>query len=83
MILMNLRPALFAAFSMILIVSCGVSPQLDRETTGTEAFSLFEKPLINVPLDDATQENYLDNLAKALSAYNSDPDDSDAIIWYG
>ena len=83
MILMNLRPALFAAFSMILIVSCRVSPQLARENTRTEAVSLLEKPLITVPLDDATQENYLDNLAKALSAYNSDPDDSDAIIWYG
>ena len=79
----NFKLTTISLLISIVILSCGLFRQSVIENSGAEAVSLMGKLLFPLPLNKATQDIYLDNLAKALSTYESDPDDSDAIIWYG
>ena len=48
-----------------------------------EAFSLFGEPLFRAPLRPETLEKQEALYAEALKGYKENPDDSDAIIWFG
>ncbi len=48
-----------------------------------EAFSLFGEPLFRAPLRPETLEKQESLYAEALKGYRENPDDPDAIIWFG
>jgi len=48
-----------------------------------EAFSLFGEPLFRAPLRPETLEKQESLYAEALKGYKENPDDPDAIIWFG
>ncbi len=48
-----------------------------------EAFSLFGEPLIRAPLRPERLEKQEVLYAEALKEYRENPDDPDAIIWFG
>lgn len=73
---------LHAVFAVLLIsVACAVCA--GRCAAQQEATSLLGKPLERPALDDATREKLEANLAEAKRAYDADPHDEEAIIWYG
>lgn len=50
---------------------------------GAVARSLFGEPLFPPPLADDVRAGHEARLAEAEAAWRADPDDADAIIWYG
>jgi hypothetical protein len=55
-------------------------PQLPA---GAETFSLFGEPLFPAPLSEEAEKDMESRLAEARARYESNPDDPEAIIWYG
>ena len=87
-----------AAFLVPLVTACGTADNASSDAApaetpaaaiapalpeGAEAFSLLGEPLYppTAPPDVAARRE--DDIAAARAAYESDPDDADAIIWLG
>lgn len=65
-------------FSVVFSLSTALSCAAQREAT-----SLLGRPLERPTLDDATRATLEANLAVAKRAYDANPTDEEAIIWYG
>ena len=59
------------------------SPAADAADTGSEAISLFGKPLVPPPLDPKTQADREARLAEARAQAEAHPDGADTLIWLG
>lgn len=63
----------------ILSISCSPVPEDPEPGPVVQAVSLLGEDLYSAEPSDAALENY----ATAKNAYEQNPDDSDALIWYG
>lgn len=74
---------------LLLLVSCAAPPSEeeaeidDRQGVAAEAFSLDGQPLMRPMLDPVTDSIYTAQWIDAAHAYESNPDDVDALIWLG
>ena len=73
--------------SCLLLAACAADPRADTGLPalpeGVEALSLLGDTLRPPPMSDAVREDRDAKFAEALTAYEANPDDADAIIWLG
>ena len=80
---MKLAPALLAA-AVLLLPGCVPRPGGKPSPVGPpEAVSLLGTPLYSPELPLEGRQRLEAELAEARRAYERDPDDADAILWYG
>ena len=81
-----LGTVLLVVMTLGLTVACAGPSKNDSEPPlpeGAEARSLLGKPLFAPTLPEAVLEDRNAKLAAALARYESEPDNLDALIWYG
>ncbi len=76
------KQSLLLIISIAVLVTCG-SPETTDEVYEYQAISLLGDTLYAPPLKPDTKIGFKSDLDAAKVEYNTDPDDAEAIIWYG
>ncbi len=67
----------------VLLTGCSNQKDRTQSQNGWQAISALGDTLYAPDLDPDTEQRFRTNLVSAKAEYDSDPDDADAIIWYG
>lgn len=69
--------------TLLAVVSCDDTTQLEPVPPGVQAYSLLGDTLKTPPLSPELFDEYNRNLIEAITDYRTDPEDPDHLIWLG